>query len=93
MVSQLVSFHSTLRLRRLAISLKASYSQPMPCPVFGSAKLSGVYAFSVTATTLRPAEIGQAGGVGGAGERGECDGESGNALHGISLEPCLIGEL
>src|SRR6202022_1399845 len=52
------SFHSTLNFGGLPISLKASYSQPIPSPVFGSAKLSGVYAFSVTATTLRPARSG-----------------------------------
>jgi hypothetical protein len=41
-VSQLERFHSTFRLSRLAISLKASYSQPIPSPVAGSAKFSGV---------------------------------------------------
>ena len=59
MTSQLEVFQSILVLRRLAISLIPSYSQPMPLPVFGSTKLSGVYAFSVTAMIVRPLRWGR----------------------------------
>ena len=54
MASQDESFQSTVQFSRRQISLTASYSQPTALPVAGSTKLSGVYAFSVTAATFCP---------------------------------------
>jgi len=42
MVSQAVTFHCTRALSRRAISLTASYSQPMALPVLGSTKFNGM---------------------------------------------------